>query len=95
VLLHHRPQTLRRGDFISVTELTAAIGRFCRSRNRHCQPFAWTKPADEILAKLNRQTTSATEHEGDQRTIWPEGFDPRAAGFTFMDSYQDNGALQD
>ena len=51
--------------------------------------------ADEILARLNRQTTSATEHWGDQRTIWPEGFDPRAAGFTFVDSYRGNLALQD
>ena len=55
-------QALRRGDFPSVTDLTAAIGRFYRSWNQHCQPVAWTKPAEEILAKLNRQTTSATEH---------------------------------
>ena len=55
-------QALRRGHFTSVIDLTAAIGRFCRSWNQHCQPFAWTRPADEILAKLNRQTTSATEH---------------------------------
>ena len=55
-------QALRRGDFASVTDLTTAITRFCAAWNEHCQPFAWTKPADEILAKLNRQTTSATEH---------------------------------
>ena len=55
-------QALRRGDFPSVTDLTTAISRFCQSWNEHCQPFSWTKPADEILAKLNRQTTSATEH---------------------------------
>jgi hypothetical protein len=30
--------------------------RFCVAWNHHCQPFAWTKPANEILAKLNRQT---------------------------------------
>jgi hypothetical protein len=23
---------------------------------------------------------------GDQRTIWPEGFDPRAAGFAFVNA---------
>jgi len=40
----------------------AAIDRFCQSWNEHCQPFSWTKPADQILAKLNRQTNSATEH---------------------------------
>ena len=55
-------QALRRGDFASVTDLTTAITRFCAAWNEHCQPFAWTKPADEILAKLNRQTNSATEH---------------------------------
>src|SRR5512132_2413013 len=55
-------QALRRGDFPSVTQLTAAIGRFCQSWNEHCQPFSWTKPTDQILAKLNRQTTSATKH---------------------------------
>jgi transposase len=55
-------QALRRGDFPSVEDLTAAIGRFCQSWNEHCQPFSWTKPADQILTKLNRQNNSATEH---------------------------------
>lgn len=55
-------QALRRGTFASVTDLIAAIDRFCAAWNQHCQPFAWTKPADEILAKFNRQTNSATEH---------------------------------
>jgi transposase len=55
-------QAFRRGNFASVTDLTAAIGRFCQSWNEHCQPFPWTKPADQILAKLNRKTDSATEH---------------------------------
>jgi transposase len=55
-------QALRRGDFASVSELVTAIRRFCAAWNQHCQPFAWTKPADAILAKLNRQTNSATEH---------------------------------
>jgi hypothetical protein len=35
--------------------------RFCVAWNHHCQPFAWTKPANEILAKLNRQNTSAAD----------------------------------
>jgi transposase len=55
-------QALGRGDFSSVEDLTAAIGRFCQSWNEHCQPFSWTKPADQILARLSRQTNSATEH---------------------------------
>jgi transposase len=53
-------QALRRGDFTSVEQLISAIGRFCAGWNQRCEPFTWTKPADEILAKLNRQTTPAT-----------------------------------
>jgi len=62
-------QALRRGDFASVTDLIrrvtdliAAISRFCAAWNECCQRFSWTKSADEILTKLNRQTTSATQH---------------------------------
>jgi hypothetical protein len=53
-------QALRRGDFASVEQLIGAIGRFCAGWNRRCEPFTWTKPADEILATLNRHTTPAT-----------------------------------
>ena len=49
-------QALRRGNFASVTDLIAAIGCFCVAWNHYCQPFAWTKPANEILAKLEGQT---------------------------------------
>jgi transposase len=48
-------QALGRGDFGSVQELVAAIGRFCDGWNQRCQPFTWTKDANQILAKLNRQ----------------------------------------
>lgn len=40
----------------------AARASVPRSYYEHCQPFSWTKPADEILAKLSRKDTSATEH---------------------------------
>jgi transposase len=53
-------QALRRGDFTSITDLIAAITRFCTAWNQHCQPFSWTKPADEILVKL-QQDASATD----------------------------------
>ena len=49
-------QALRGGDFASVQELMAAIGRFCDGWNQRCQPFAWAKDADQILTKLRRQT---------------------------------------
>jgi transposase len=54
-------QALRRGDFPSVEDLTTVISRFCQSWNERRQPFSWTKPADQILARLNRPTTSATK----------------------------------
>jgi hypothetical protein len=55
-------QALRRGDYASVTDLVAAISRFCAGGNERCQPFSWTKSAGEVLAKLDRPTTSATQH---------------------------------
>jgi transposase len=55
-------QALRRGDFASVQELVAAIRRFCDGWNQRCRPFTWTKDADQILTKLKRQNTSATDH---------------------------------
>ena len=47
-------QALRRGDFASVGDLVAAIRRFISAWNQRCQPFVWTKDADTILGKLNR-----------------------------------------
>jgi hypothetical protein len=39
-----------------VEELVAAIGRFCEGWNQRCQPFRWTKDADQILTQFERQT---------------------------------------
>jgi transposase len=55
-------QAIRRGTFRSVRELTAKIRTFIDAWNDRCHPFTWTKPADQILAKANRQTTSETGH---------------------------------
>jgi transposase len=58
-------QAIRRGSFTSVSELTTAIGAFIDSWNDHPRPFAWTKNADEILAKINRakaKTSALTQH---------------------------------
>jgi transposase len=51
-------QAIRRGSFDSVRELTAAIRRFIDGWNDRCQPFTWTKPADEILTHAMRKETS-------------------------------------
>ena len=49
------------GDtFTSVKDLTAAIETFVDGWNDRCEPFVWTKTADQILIKANRQTTSET-----------------------------------
>jgi hypothetical protein len=53
-------QALRRGDFASVAELVAAIGRLCAGWNQRRQPFTWTKDADQILAMVNGGITTAT-----------------------------------
>ena len=43
-------QAIRRGTFTSVKDLIAAIETFIDGWNERCQPFTWTKTADEILA---------------------------------------------
>jgi transposase len=55
-------QAIRRGTFTSVKDLIAAIENFIDGWNDRCQPFVWTKTADEILTKANRKKTSATRH---------------------------------
>ncbi len=44
-------QAIRRGSSRSVKDLIAAIETFIHGWNERCQPFAWTKTADQILQK--------------------------------------------
>jgi transposase len=55
-------QAIRRASFTSVRQVTAAIRTFIDGWNERCVPFVWTKTADEILAKANRQADSVTDH---------------------------------
>ena len=55
-------QAIHRGTFGSVRDLTSKIRQFITGWNDRCHPFAWTKTADEILTKANRQTISTTGH---------------------------------
>ena len=55
-------QAIHRGSFASVDDLLAAIRRFIDAWNERCEPFVWTKSADDILTKLNTNNTSATVH---------------------------------
>ena len=45
---------LRRGVFKSIVDLQAAINRYLDEHNTNPKPFVWTKPANDILAKIER-----------------------------------------
>ena len=55
-------QAIHRGTFPSVRDLMIKIRTFINGWNDRCQPFTWTKTADQILAKTHRQTTSDSVH---------------------------------
>jgi DDE superfamily endonuclease/Winged helix-turn helix len=55
-------QAIRRGSFDSVRDLITAIRGFIDAYNDRCQPFVWTKTADEILPRATRQRTSDARH---------------------------------
>jgi hypothetical protein len=55
-------QAIRRGSFENVSQLITAIRAFIDGYNQRCQPFIWTKPADQILDRATRQPTSETRH---------------------------------
>jgi hypothetical protein len=56
-------QAIRRGTFTSVKDPIAAIGNFIDGWNDRCEPFVWTKTADELLPHLKpSKKTSFTRH---------------------------------
>jgi transposase/transposase-like protein len=56
-------QAIRRGTFTSVKDLIAAIETYIAGWNERCQPFTWTKTADQILEKATSgQRSSFTRH---------------------------------
>lgn len=56
-------QAIRRGTFTSVKDLIAAIEAFIDGWNERCEPFVWTKTADQILEKATGgQRSSFTRH---------------------------------
>jgi len=55
-------QAIRRGSFGSVKDLVQAIRRFIDAWNERCEPFVWTKEADELITKATRKKTSLTRH---------------------------------
>jgi hypothetical protein len=45
-----------------VPDLIDAIRRFIDAYNERCEPFRWTKTAEQILAKAIRPKKSDTRH---------------------------------
>ena len=50
---------LKRGDFRSLVDLQAAIHRYIAEHNDDPRPFTWTKPARDILTRVNRHAEPA------------------------------------
>jgi transposase len=56
-------QAIRRGTYTSVKDLISAIEIFIDGWNERCEPFIWTKTADDILKKATGgQRSSFTRH---------------------------------
>jgi len=56
-------QAIRRGTFTSVKDLISAIGTFIDGWNERCEPFVWTKTAEQIIPHATRgHTTSIAQH---------------------------------
>jgi transposase len=56
-------QAIRRGSYRSVNDLTDAIRAYIDGWNQRCQPFIWTKPADELVNRATGgQRSSITRH---------------------------------
>jgi transposase len=55
-------QAIHRGTYTSVKDLNAKIRAYIDGWNNRAHPFSWTKTADQILTKANRQKISNAEH---------------------------------
>ena len=55
-------QALRRGTFVSVADIEAAITTYIDAYNDRAKPFAWTKTADQLIGKIKRKSINNTRH---------------------------------
>jgi hypothetical protein len=56
-------QAIRRGAFTSVRDLINAFETFIDAWNERCQPFIWTKSADQVIPHATKgQPTSIARH---------------------------------
>ena len=53
-------QAIRRGSFPTVRDLTIRIREFITGWNCRKHPFIWTKPAEQVLAKIDRKRKRVT-----------------------------------
>ena len=54
-------KAIRRGSFVSVPDLQAAIGRFLKAWNLKPKPFIWTAKVEDIIQKLERARAKLEE----------------------------------
>ena len=55
-------QAIRRGTFTSVNDLNTKIRAFITGWSKRSQSFVWTKTADDVLAKAQREVASGANH---------------------------------
>jgi hypothetical protein len=53
-------QAIRRGTFTSVKDLIGAIEVFIDGWNERCEPFVWTKTAEQIIPHATRSNMTST-----------------------------------
>jgi hypothetical protein len=47
-------QAIRRGSFLSVSDLQQAIDEFTQAWNQNPKPFIWTATVGQIIEKVDR-----------------------------------------
>ena len=61
-------QAIRRGSFLSVSDLKQAIDEFMQAWNQNPKPFIWTATVGQIIEKIDR---ARAQDGADQARIHP------------------------
>ena len=80
-------QAIRRGTFTSVKDLIAAIETFIDGWNERCQPFVWTKTADEILTKAHVRRLQTRDLAAKVESVYNATRHKRAVPVTPLDNW--------
>src|SRR6476620_3671869 len=62
-------QALRRGTFVSVADIEAAITTYIDAYNDRAKPFAWTRTADQLIGKIKRKSSITRDTSGGARLL--------------------------